>query len=187
MNKGLVGVVLRAGARAFFRRVFLSAFGAADGRPLWVVDIDNTVAHTWPSLLEPAGSDAARLAALPPLEGMCDRVREAVPRVRVVFVTVRPYAAYFATRKWLRAQGLPSGAANVVLVEEPAGKPALLEEGFHLFPWRQVEYYDDLSYHQETGSVKFYGDLIGRVRKLPLKYVGYWELRGINGENDETL
>jgi hypothetical protein len=46
-----------------------------------------------------------------------------------------------------------------------------------------VEYYDDLSYHHETGEVKFYSAIIDEVRKLPLKYIGCEELADINGSD----
>lgn len=180
--------MLRAGARAFFRRVFLSAFSGGRGGELWVVDIDNTIADTWPSFSAGFASESERLSSLRPLEGMCARIRAAVPqRASVVFVTLRPYAAYFVTRKWLKAQGLPCGPAEIVLVEKPEAKLELLEEAFERFPGRRVEYYDDLSYGHEKGEMKLYSGLIGRAKALPMKYFGYEELAGINAGNGETL
>ena len=165
-----------------FRCVARAALGGDPAAPLWIVDIDNTVARSWPSFLEKHVSEAGRLASIRPLEGMCGRVREAAcSGARVVFMTVRPYWAYFITRRWLSAQGLPSGVWNVVLVRTPEEKLELLRAGLIRCRSRVVEYYDDLSSRQETGKVEFYSDLIERARGLPLKYVGYEEIAAING------
>lgn len=166
--------------RLFFRRVLLSSFGGSDARPLWVVDIDNTVAHTWPSFAGGHATEAQRLASLPPLEGMCSRVRAAGPSVKVLFLSVRPYGAYCATRRWLARQGLPAGLSSLALVESPAEKLRLLRLGLAANPGRDVEYYDDLSRGHETGSVEFYADLIAEARRLPLRYYGCEELAAIN-------
>jgi hypothetical protein len=107
----------------FFRRLFLSAFEGAADKPLWVVDIDNTIAQTWPSFIEKHKSEAERLLSLPPLEGMCARIRGSVPRTtEVIFLSVRPYWTYFLTRQWLLAQRLPFSVSNLVLVGTPEEK-----------------------------------------------------------------
>ncbi len=184
MRGGFRAFILGLFCRPLFRAVFLGAFSRNADRPLWIVDIDNTLAHTWPSLNEKHGSEKERMLSLPPLNGMCEKVRAASPAsAEVLFVSVRPYGMYFVTRKWLRAQRLPVNFSNLVLVQDPSDKLELIRLALS-GSRRTVEYYDDLSYHHETGRTEFYENIINAVKALPLKYVGYAELSSINGKNE---
>ena len=65
MRGGFRAFILGLFCRPLFRAVFLGAFSRNADRPLWIVDIDNTLAHTWPSLNEKHGSEKDHKLFLP--------------------------------------------------------------------------------------------------------------------------
>ena len=163
--------------KAFFR--FFKQY--KNEKTLWVVDIDNTFADTWPTLVHWPKSESARYLEMPLLQGMYQKLLKAQSQhIPIVFLTARPYERYFQTIKWLKTNGLNAYLSHVVFVATPAEKADLLEK---LPPsvWQQkIVYFDDLSYAQELGPVKFYTETIERVKKLPLEYIGYEDLININ-------
>ena len=126
----------RSGLRGAARSV-LDAMGAAASslqvtvlvrrapqRGVTVLDIDNTLADTWPSFSRSWPSRAARLSSLPVLPGVKSEIHDAGLRRDdlIVFLSHRSWWHWRVTRRWLRRHGFSVGVANLVLVAQAADK-----------------------------------------------------------------
>jgi len=149
-------------------------------RKIWIVDIDNTIADTWPILQSGHGSTYKRLKKLKVLKGMRKKIVET--DATVIFLTARKYHHFFSTRKWLRDNGFPTSFFNVILVPRPEHKLSYLNSVAGFF---DVSYFDDMSYNHENNEVKFYTECINAIRKLPITYYDYHYLRLINSSENE--
>jgi len=138
-----------------------------------VLDIDNTLADTWPSLVPGAVTDGNRLAGLAELAGMRARTADLASGRRVLYVSHRFLWQLPVTLSWLRAHGFPASLGTVLLVPEPPHKLRYLRRLVAAGP---VEYWDDLSHGHEHGTVQYYEDLIAAVRSLPIDYRGAAEI-----------
>jgi hypothetical protein len=165
------------GARIAFAQVRW-ACRRAGGRGITVLDIDNTLADTWPTLTRAWPHERKRLQAI-----------EALPRIKavahdeavargdlIVFISHRPWRYWRETYRWLRRHGFAATPANVVLVAKPADKLAYLQ---CCAGAGRVVYWDDLSHSHELGEVRLYEELISAVRSLPVEYLGWREIRAI--------
>ena len=177
--------LLRYPAKRYFDRQFLTAF-AGDYTDFWVVDIDNTIADTWPTLLPQNRlqfpSDQARILEIPPLAGMKARFDSLTPQTRVIFLSARTYWSAWVTKKWLAQQGFSKPDSVLVLVEHPKDKVALLRKvlGERRPPQYKITFFDDLSYNHENDAIRFYEPEIAEIHQLPIQYIGYAELLHIN-------
>ena len=148
-------------------------------RPVWVLDLDNTLADTWPSYLGRHASERARLAGLEPLAGMLAAAYEPARAAgaRVVVLSHRNLWHWTVTRSWLRANGVDVGWAELVLVASPNDKIAHLRR--LCAGGREVTYWDDLTHGTERGRHGSYEDVVEAVRRLPLTYHGEAEIAAV--------
>ena len=69
---------------------------------LVVFDIDNTVADTWPTLVDNHQSSWNRLSSLKAFEGVVNLIRDfSISGEKVIFISARDNRFHFLTRKWL--------------------------------------------------------------------------------------
>ncbi len=154
------------------------------GRPLFVLDLDNTLADTWPSYLEDHAGERARLAGLAPLAGMVDATHGEAQRKGAGTVVLSHRAVWHwpVTRRWLRRHGIRLRWYELVLVADPAHKVA------HLRRWCRagcdVVYWDDLTHGTEHGREQRYDAVVSAVAKLPLTHHGADEIAAIVSEAD---
>lgn len=147
-------------------------------RYLYYIDIDNTLADTFPSLLKKHASEKERLLHLPPHTNMIRILKNSYSSKRkYVFISARSYKQYFTTVSWLKNQGLHAGLFNTILVKTPELKISLIEK---YYVKERTVLIDDLSYNHEYGTVKFYQNEINNLQKLKLKYIGYSTILKIN-------
>jgi hypothetical protein len=149
---------------------------ASGGAPVWVLDLDNTLADTWPSYLGRHASERARLRGLDPLPGMLAAAHEPARAAggRVVVLSHRNLWHWPVTRSWLRANGVDVGWTDLVLVASPADKIAHLRR--LCAGGRDVTYWDDLTHGTERGRHGSYDEVVDAVRRLPLAYHGEAEI-----------
>lgn len=150
---------------------------------LVILDIDNTLAHTWPSLNQKFDSEFERTVSLPPVPKMIEHVRASFSNPKtctVLYLTARDFRMRKATQIWLEKQGLKFTNSGLLVVEKAAAKLYYLEKA--LEENLKVKYYDDLSYHHETGLTKFHSELIHRVKSLDLEYTGYYKIQEISDD-----
>jgi hypothetical protein len=144
-------------------------------RTVYFVDLDNTLADTWPVLkrhrdLFSRKRTKERLA-IPAFAGARNLLKRALHRQRLCFiVSARPYPTYFDTLSWLRQNEIVIPRARVILVSHPHQKLELvrmvLKRGF------RVVVLDDLTYNHEHGEVLSYDGLIEDIRSLGVRYYG---------------
>ncbi|MBE9601660.1 hypothetical protein [Pedobacter sp. MC2016-24] len=148
------------------------------GGTVYLVDIDNTLADTWPSLQNYVyRSEHQRYLSLSVFIGMRKYVMSKLRNhEHVVFLSARSYFKYYTTKKWLLSCGIL--ADELILVSNAFEKISyvndLVDGGFN------VVYLDDLSYNHEHGNVLFYSDLIYSLNKLPITYMGVEQINLIN-------
>lgn len=180
---GSVKAVLRRsiellGALAGRLQVLLVARRSGAG-PIWVLDLDNTLADSWPSFLEHHASERDRLRRLAPLPGMLAAAHDPARAAgaRVVVLSHRALWHWPVTRAWLRANGVHVGWTDLVLVSSPTDKIAHLRR--LCVGGRPVTYWDDLTHGTERGHHGAYDDVVAAVRRLPLEYHGESEIAAV--------
>jgi hypothetical protein len=148
------------------------------------LDIDNTLADTWPSLNQNWHSEAERILNLRPLEPVIRHLLEnySFEKYQWVFLSSRNYFNYCATFYWLRNNNLPATRKNIILVQNPMEKIELINK----YVKRKVIYFDDLTYNHENGERKFYKKEIELLKlNRNVEYHGIEEILIINnGKHD---
>ena len=142
----------------------------AGERAVTVLDIDNTLSDSWPTLVTPVSSERDRLATLVPLPGMKVASHDVAVSRGDVIIYLSHRQTWFrpVTLRWLRRAGFDASSLRVILVPSAAAKLAFLRriaDGS-----RPVDYWDDLSHGTEHGVTLLYSDVIDAVRALPLTY-----------------
>ncbi|NQX37798.1 hypothetical protein SAMN05421820_103202 [Pedobacter steynii] len=166
----------------FFRRLFKLKFrriqaGLNPSVPVYIVDIDNTLADTWPSLQELVHpNEQDRYRSLSVFLGMRKFILCKRKSAKVIFISARSFLSYQSTQEWLRSCGLDG--CDLILVARAADKmyfiKTLISSGL------KVVCVDDLSYNHEHGEMKLYHELIQELNELPLIYLGIKEIELIN-------
>jgi hypothetical protein len=147
-----------------------------------VLDIDNTLAKTW-QILKPK-SGIKFYYELDPLQGTLDEIKSKYKNKSKVYISNRNPFTYFVTLNWLEKHNLFDRKNDLlILTNFPKNKlyyiDSLVRKG------KRVFYYDDLSYNHENGNVKFYSDVIIKVKKLDITYFDYEYINKLNS-NDFT-
>lgn len=154
-------------------RIFLKTI--KDNGRVIVLDIDNTLANTWPELLK---SDPVDFQKIPVLMGSKKYLEDNYPNHRRIFLTARPLSSFKVTYRWLKLNNFwkkGSFLATVSKVEEKVSYlHNLLNCNF------EIIYIDDLSFNHENGEVLFYDAVIDEIKLLPLVYYDYGFISKIN-------
>ncbi|MEI2760339.1 MAG: hypothetical protein V9G42_12995 [Bacteroidia bacterium] len=144
----------------------------AKNKYLYFIDIDNTLADTYPSLSKAHRSEKDRLLNLKPHTKIINiLINSYAPSNRkLVFITARSYKQYFTTIKWLNNNGLKADIFNTIMVKHPKDKINLIQKYYLEYKTIVI---DDLSYNHEHGCIRFYENEISQLKKLKLKHIGY--------------
>jgi len=143
-----------------------------------LVDIDNTLADTWPTLNNYWKSESERLLNLNPLQSVILHLLKnySTKEYQWVFLSSRNYFTHLVTIKWLKKNNLPAGWMNVILVQCPSEKIDLINKYVKI----NIVYFDDLSFNHENGEMKFYEKEIELVKLNDyVEYHGYDEISRI--------
>ena len=154
----LWGLLIVAGINLFNRK------------KIYVFDIDNTLANTWPSLL--VGNyenEKVRLESLAVFINMRNFILSRYRIDSVLFISNRSVLQYFTTIKWLKSMEINVTTLNLILVENPKAKLYYLKV---LSKHNDVVYIDDLSYGHENGKVSLYSEVICELKGIKMKYFG---------------
>jgi hypothetical protein len=152
-------------------------------------DIDNTIADTWHSYnyYDPLvwSSEKERLISLAVFINMKKLCEELSRSHRIVFLSARSYRTFFLTKKWLEMVGLPVSLSSIILVEHAEYKLNVLAS---FFKERDIFYYiDDLSYNHEHGNVKYYWDVIKKIKNYNVNYLGADFIEKVNQANSQDI
>ena len=139
---------------------------------IYIFDLDNTLANTWPSFNLGYKSHSDRLKNLKPINGMVRIFNKLISKDKNVFVvTARSYEHFFITKNWLMQNTYFQNTFKLILVERPKDKLQI----FKLIKknYQNIVCYDDLSYNHENNDIKFYDDVIDNLKNDVSKYFGY--------------
>jgi len=151
------------------------------GQKVYLVDIDNTLADTWPSLKDCIyHCENQRYQTLSIFIGMRNYLLEIQKLHKVIFISARNYLTYGTTKRWLAECGMEG--SELILVPDTMEKIYFLLELIMLK--KEVVFIDDLSYNHEHGEVKSYDLMLSLLDQLPLTYIGINEIEIINSANE---
>ncbi len=145
------------------------------------VDIDNTIADTWPSIKNSEYSNEVdRHENLKAFEGMKVFIQSKFrdDQHKLIYLTARCFNLIKVTHRWLRANGFFYKDDSVILVSTPLNKIDYIK--LALFRKFNVVYIDDLSYNHENNKIQFYSSIINEIKDLNISYIGYDEINKIN-------
>lgn len=143
-----------------------------------LIDIDNTIADTWPTLNKTWKSESERLLKLNPFQPVISNLlKNYSPKEHQwVFLSSRNYFSHLVTINWLKKNNLPASWENVILVQSPMEKIELINK----YVKNKIVYFDDLSYNHENGEMKFYEKEIELIKINDyVEYHGYAEISKI--------
>ncbi len=176
INKVLGILIIYISIFHFFLKV---VFRIKSQRKIIVIDIDNTIADTWPSLLnsETHQNEFDRYFGLKPFLKVKEiiEINSKESKVIYLFLSARPIKFYHITNSWLINKFNFNYDFLLYLVPEAKNKVAYLSIlSFFNF---KITYIDDLSYNHENYMVKYYEPVLSYVKKKSnIKYIGYNEI-----------
>jgi hypothetical protein len=147
-------------------------------KTILLLDIDNTLSDSWPTLNQKWNSETERLLKLKPIESVILYLFEnySTKDYQWVFLSSRNYFSHYVTINWLKKNNMPAGWKNVILVQSPMEKIVLINK----YIKRKIVYFDDLSYNHENGEIKFYKEEIELLKLNDnVEYHGYNEIKKI--------
>jgi hypothetical protein len=134
------------------------------------VDIDNTIANTWPYLDKAIPLDVV-YKDVPPFLQMVNLIKniEFDKDNLVVFLSARNPRYYKITRNWLFQNGLRSFL--LLLVPSVENKITVIKL---VSRKKVVVLFDDLSFNHEAGDIKYYEGIIHDINQMEnVKYYDY--------------
>ena len=147
-------------------------FKASKYKDLYIFDLDNTIADTWPYFYT-FKSKKLLFQSIPDFPSMIKLVKEVNTKSLVCVLSARPFYYRSITKKWLSKRGLD---LKVFLVPEAKNKIQFLKlcAKYDI----QVHYYDDLSFNQENGKIKFYTEIIEKITDFNnVIYYDYFQIK----------
>jgi hypothetical protein len=154
--------------------VFFCLLRRSNSKKIWIVDLDNTIANTWP-LRKKRYSDRRIYKEVIAFKGIVGFLNSKINlRDLFIILTARPYRHKKITKKWIEKCFSGQIRPSVFLVESPSKKlnyiKLAIRQSF------EVTYIDDLSYNHENGDIRFYNEVLDQIYLLPIKYIGYEEI-----------
>jgi hypothetical protein len=136
---------------------------------IYIIDIDNTIADTWPSLSS-SQNEFMRYKNLPAFNKMINFLKAEMGNKEVffLFLSARNPIYFFVSKKWLMKQGFRS--FNLILVPEAFDKLNIIRS---IPSDKWILMFDDLSYNHENGDVKFYSEIVSEIKTM--KNVNYFD------------
>ena len=158
-------------AKIYFKTIASFIVWYYRGDNLLILDIDNTLAHTFESLIHSKGEGhKERLLSLGVREGTLAFIEDNFDHYNKVFLTARSYRYYFITHKWLKSNSISFNIFKLLMVPKASHKLWFLK----LFnDCNNIVYIDDLSYNHENGEVLYYDEVINEVKQLNIDYYGF--------------
>lgn len=150
-------------------------------RHVYLVDIDNTLADTWPTLNpRQHRSERERMASLAIFMGMRRYILDLLGdrRNKVIFLTARNILAHPVTFEWLKRNKIDVAFTDVIVVSSASEKLRYIK--LIRNKKYKMTYIDDLSYNHEYGDMKFYERVIAEVDGLGIVYLGLKDINRIN-------
>ena len=144
---------------------------------LIIFDLDNTLANTFPYL---KNNNLKEVYSQVPVHiGMIRIFKDCIlSNKNVIILSARSFRYHSITRNWIDSNLHGIKKPPLFLVPTAEDKLPYLKKALH--QTNKITYYDDLSYNHENGQVKFYNSLIDYIKKTPINYIGFNEIKIIN-------
>jgi hypothetical protein len=140
-----------------------------------IVDIDNTIANTWPTLISNTNNDYLRYMNLPVFHKMINLIKFKMEDKKIffLFLSARNPIYFYVTKKWLKKNGFNSN--NLILVPNAKDKLKIINA---IPSYKEIFIYDDLSFNHENGEIKFYSEIISELKNMKnVNYLDYEYLK----------
>jgi len=151
-------------------QLFKLLFSAYSYDKLCILDIDNTIADSWPTLVKRVSykNEFYRYASINihPCAQTIFNKYEGFPKL---YLSARPLYFYFTTLKWLRKN---TDNSFYLLILVPTAHSKLKYLKYLSKKINHLIYIDDLTYNHENGSVKYYQDIIDCLTNFNVTYYG---------------
>ena len=173
MIKNYLILLIRRFFSFYYNYIFfkLLKYEKTKNNVVYIFDLDNTLADTWPTLKADFKSDYDRILNIEPISNIVDIFNEFNTNKKDVYIlSARSYDKYFVTRCWLKRNTNFRKFNRLILVPNVRDKLTMLRK-INIF-YKKIHYYDDLSYNQENGETLFYQDVIEDVKNIVNKYYG---------------
>lgn len=147
------------------------------------IDIDNTIADTWPTIGDKKyKNEYDRNLNIPVYQGMKKYIEKHYKNssYHLVYLTARNYRLIRVTNSWLHKNNFLNSNSSVIVVSRPELKLYFLKQA--LANHYETTYIDDLSYNHERNEIKYYDSIINEVNSLPITYIGYSKILEINND-----
>ena len=147
------------------------------------IDIDNTIANTWPTIGNKLyKNEFDRNLNIPVHQGMKKYIERHYKNSSyyLIYLTARNYRLISVTNTWLHKNDFVNSDSSVIVVFHPNLKLYFLKRA--LAKNYEITYIDDLSYNHEHNEIKYYDYIIDEVKLLPLKYIDYNKILEINND-----
>lgn len=137
-----------------------------------LIDIDNTVANTWPSLLENWPNETTRLASLAIFIKMKNLINtlQQNPNCSIFFLTARSYFSRKITYEWLTSNDLIEQHDKLIITRTAADKIEIIKTLCKHCNNKKFYFIDDLAHKYETGKLEFFVDELNQIKLLQQKY-----------------
>ena len=145
--------------------------------PIVIIDIDNTIANTWPTLLQEWDNESHRLHSIEPIISVIKYIQYYYPKTNYewIFLSNRSYNYFFDTCQWLSKVNMSTNF-NVVFVPKPRHKINL----FKRYHNNYFVYFDDLSFNHENGKILYFDEEIVYLKQNKrIKYYGHEQILSI--------
>ncbi|MBS1671490.1 MAG: hypothetical protein JST94_08570 [Bacteroidetes bacterium] len=159
-----------------------------------MVDIDNTIADSWHSLMPPYiwPNEQERIKSLATFIGMNFFLTTILKNNnnQVIFFSARSIFSYKTTCNWLKSNGLITNNNQVVITRTASTKYFFIKNIF--FKVKKIIYIDDLSHKHETGQIVLFENVLRNIKKLARKntsiiYLGIPFIEKINKNYDKNI
>ncbi len=144
---------------------------------LLFIDIDNSIANTWPIL----GSANINILEIAPLENSIEFLKSNFDSnfYEMVFLSHREIYDFNETVSWLKLFfNKTINAGDLYFVPYPSWK--LLYFKFAVKRMYQVVIFDDLSFNHENGIVKYYDSVLAKIDILDVKHYNFQFIQKLN-------
>lgn len=150
-------------------------------KSIYFIDIDNTLADTYPTLSQNFPSECYRYQHIPSFQNLCalsNKINNSSSR-KCIFISARPINYFFVTKNWLKFHTKIENP-TLFLVGEPEDKLSFYKTALSVK--KRVTVIDDLSHNHEKGNTLFYEEIINQLKSLSLRYIGYSTISQFNNK-----
>lgn len=144
-------------------------------RNIIIVDIDNTVAHTYPYIKNEKIESV--VSVLPFFPNVVNYIlnKQQEMKAKIIFFTVRPVSVFFSTQKWLTKIGIGDiGLFNLFFARVPLQKIQVLQK--INTKNRHIVFLDDMSYNTENGTTLYHVNEIATLTNIDVDYISHQTL-----------